>query len=195
MVSPAVGAGSSPPLEAKRRAAGGAEERLLRRSLGPTASAVLVDLCLDAETDADGVVVVRTSARRVAENLGIGKDTAARALLRLSASGLTRRRRQEIDGRGRFAATTYELQFAPGMSPFPRPGQAATVERSCLDYRDAESDSSPVSAPAPAVAPAPNRRRKRTPGGAHIDVSGGNQLRLLDPGTVGVDPCPTEPSS
>ena len=93
---------------------GGAhDERALRRSLGPTAWAVLAELHLDASPDGPGATVVATSARRVAAHLGITKDTAARALRRLTAAGMVRRRPQATSAAGRFAPGTYELLLAP----------------------------------------------------------------------------------
>lgn len=195
MVPRAAGARSSPPGDDEERAATAADERLLRRSLGPTAWAVLADLCLDAQTDDDGLVVVRTSARRVAEHLGIGKDTAARALLRLSAAGLTRRRTQEIDGRGRFAPIAYELKSVPGISVAPRPANADTVERSCLEDRDTQSHSSSVSGPPATVVSTPTRRRRATRTATRINAAEADQLCLLDPRTIGVDSSWKEPSS
>ena len=85
-------------------------ERALRRSLGPTAWAVLTDLCLDAEPAGAGAHVVATSARRVGAHLGITKDTAARALRRLIAAGVVRRRPQGAGVAGRFTSGSYELQ-------------------------------------------------------------------------------------
>jgi hypothetical protein len=155
---------------------------------------VLVDLCLDAQADDDGLMVVRTSARRVAEHLGIGKDTAARALLRLSAAGLTRRRRQETDGRGRFAGTTYELQSVPGMTVQPCPDKADTVERPCLEHTDTESHSSSVSVRPVTVVSTPSRRRRRSPAAVRTNAAEADQLCLLDPRTLGVD-VPMGPSS
>jgi len=55
------------------------------------ASAVLADLVLDADRDDAGALVVATSVRRVAAHLGVGKDTAARALRRLTSVGLLER--------------------------------------------------------------------------------------------------------
>jgi hypothetical protein len=70
-------------------------QRALRRSLGPTAWAVLADLALDVAPDGAGTAVVAISARRVAAQFGMTKDTAARALRRLTAAGILYRRPQE----------------------------------------------------------------------------------------------------
>lgn len=64
-----------------------ADSRALRRALGPTAWAVLEDLVLDAEPDESGRLVAATNVRRLAANLGLSKDAAARALRRLLACG------------------------------------------------------------------------------------------------------------
>lgn len=90
--------------------------RELRRRLGPLAWAVLQDLAEDAEM-VDGRLVARSSARRLAANLGIGKDTAARALRALGAAGLIAAAAAERGERGWFAAGGYELTASAARSP------------------------------------------------------------------------------
>jgi hypothetical protein len=54
----------------------------MARRLGPTAWTVLTALALDAEATG-GAVAVRASVRSLAAELGLNKDTVARALARL----------------------------------------------------------------------------------------------------------------
>ncbi len=141
---------------------GGAdEERALRRSLGPTAWAVLADLHLDPSPDGPGATVVATSARRVASHLGITKDTAARALRRLTAAGIVRRRPQATSTAGRFAPGTYELLL--DLPTAPRRPNRDTVK--------VAGSSGPAKTPA--------RRRYRT-----TRASQPAQLSLLEPASV-----------
>jgi len=150
------------------------DERLLRRSLGPTAWAVLADVAMDAQPDGDGVEVVATSARLVAAHLGIAKDTAARALRRLSAAGILRRRPQGTSPAGRFAAGTYELHLPLHGTSVPCPASEDTVSRTRPERVETGSLATPVSIPAATVsAPTRPRHRRIAPGSA--------QLSLLDP--------------
>lgn len=105
-------------------------ERVLRRSLGPTAWAVLTDLRLDARPDDTGVLVVVASARLVAINVGISKDVAARSLRRLIAGNLLRRRPQGTHDSGQFGAGSYELLLDVPISVPPSPRNADTAPRS-----------------------------------------------------------------
>jgi hypothetical protein len=82
--------------------------RHLRRQLGPTAWAVLEDIALDADLTNAGRLVATTSARRVADNLGLTPGTAARALSRLRALGLVAYTRQS-GAAGRFGPSAYVL--------------------------------------------------------------------------------------
>ena len=131
--SPTSGAGRGAVARAGQRSGaqpdGEEAERVLRRTLGPTAWAVLADLRLDAELDDGGATVVATSARRVAAHLGIGKDTAARALGRLSAAGLLRRRPQGANAAGRFTCGAYELCLASAVGMTPCRSGEDTVRR------------------------------------------------------------------
>lgn len=154
---------------------------MLRRSLGPTAWAVLADLRLDAMPGDADIQVVPTSARRVAAHLGIGKDTAARALARLSTVGLLHRRPQGADHAGRFTCGVYELRLAPTMENTPCPPSVDTVRGACPEAEDTESDTVRPSATQTMVsvgAPSPRRRLRATSGPNR------GQLSLLDSAPV-----------
>jgi hypothetical protein len=164
-----------------RRSPRGEEERALRRSLGPTAWAVLADLRLDATADDAGTQVVRTSARRVAAHLGIGKDTAARALVRLSALGLLHRRPQGADHAGRFTRGIYELRLAPTIATTPcLPGED-TVHGACPEPAGKEIETVRVSATAATVAARAPSARRRTRATVRPNAA---QLSLLGPSPV-----------
>ncbi len=62
--------------------------RVVCRAVGTTAWAVLIDIALDAEADAHGNLVAHANVRCIVANLGISKDTAARALSRPVEGGL-----------------------------------------------------------------------------------------------------------
>ena len=81
--------------------------------MGTTAWAVLCELALDAQADAHGNLVAATNVRRIAANLGISKDTAARALARLVDAGLVVRHCRRGAG-GHFVRSRYELRLDPG---------------------------------------------------------------------------------
>ncbi len=83
--------------------------RGLRRQLGPTAWTVLEELLLDA-TDGEPMVV-ETHVRRIADGVGISKDTAARALRRLIAHGVVTRRSARDLRSGCFGHSVYVLHL------------------------------------------------------------------------------------
>lgn len=83
--------------------------RGLRRDLGPTAWTVLEELLLDA-TDGEPVVVA-THVRRIAEGVGISKDTAGRALRRLIARGVVTRSSGRDPESGCFGRSVYLLHL------------------------------------------------------------------------------------
>ena len=154
------------------------EERALRRLLGPLAWAVLADLALDAEHDGAGAWVVTTSARRVAAHLGVGKDTAARALRRLVSIGLLERSPQSAGPAGRFGTGSYELRVVPPMATGPCPSNEDTVRAGGVQAVDANSDTVTVSllaSPGTVEAGVGPRRRSRATGRAEA-----GQLSLLD---------------
>lgn len=84
-----------------------ASSRALRRELGPTAWAVLEDLALDAVPDVTGRLVAATNVRRLAVNLGVSKDAAARALGRLLVCGAIVRLPAPRQDRGTFGPIAY----------------------------------------------------------------------------------------
>jgi len=85
----------------------GLSRRELRRQLGPVAWCALEDITEDAQVDALGRRVAITSVRRLAAQLGVSKDTAARALLRLRHAGLVEPLTPTRGGTGRFGHATY----------------------------------------------------------------------------------------
>lgn len=108
--------------------------RQLRRALGPTAWVVLEELTaegtLDGEAGPEGVVVVATNLRDVAEALGLGRDAVAGALQALALAGWVRSEAARGSG-GRFGAGRYLLSTNPALrrasaAPRPRPHRAAT---------------------------------------------------------------------
>ena len=158
-------------------------ERILRRSLGPTAWAVLADIGLDARPDDSGVLVVVTSARRAGANVGIGKDAAARALRRLIAAGVLRRRPQGTDDAGRFSRGTYELRLQRELPPLPCPSEVVTVPDPCPGNNDTERNPAAVSAPS-TTAGRPRSSRRNTRPTQTTASAEGVQLCLLEPGTA-----------
>ncbi len=71
--------------------------RQVKRTVGLVAWAILDDIALDATLDGDGRLVASTNVRRIATNLGIKKDTAAKHLARLRDYGFVL---QEEGGQG-----------------------------------------------------------------------------------------------
>lgn len=85
-----------------------------RRSLRPIEWVVLEDVALDARPDNDGRLVAPTSARQVAEHLGLTPGAAAGALARLRSAGLVIHARQAGPA-GRFGLSAYMLGPVPGL--------------------------------------------------------------------------------
>ena len=91
-----------------------AEARPLRRVLPATAWVVLEEVALGAEPGADGRLLAATSARQVADGLGIDAGTAAGALRQLRRRGILALERQQGPG-GRFGLSIYSLATPPGL--------------------------------------------------------------------------------
>lgn len=153
------------------------ESRPLRRSLGPTAWAVLEEMALDATADEAGAVIATTNVRALGEELGVVKDTVVRALNRLIVVGVVARRPQHQCA-GRFGAVVYELRLPAGLTISPCPeiadtigsvaGRRETVDaQPCPPNQDTAGDSERST---------PSRRDRA----ARARRSGGDQLSLLD---------------
>jgi DNA-binding transcriptional ArsR family regulator len=90
-----------------------ADCRSFRRAVRPVVWVVLEEIALDAELD-NGRLVARTSARQVAEQLGLNPTTAAEALRVLGRRGLISLEREKGPG-GRFGLSVYQLRAPAGL--------------------------------------------------------------------------------
>jgi hypothetical protein len=98
-----------------------ASGRLLRRQLRPLVWVTLEEVALDAVVE-EGGLVARTSARQVAEHLGVDPGTVAGALRVLRQQGFLVLEREHGPA-GRFGLSAYVLGSIPGMRVVP-PGAA-----------------------------------------------------------------------
>jgi hypothetical protein len=89
-----------------------AEARRLRRAVGVTAWCVLEELVLDATPDDTGRLIASTNVRRLAADVGVSKDTAARAVARLVRAGVVERVTSARGERGTFPAAVYAVDVA-----------------------------------------------------------------------------------
>lgn len=90
----------------------GADARSFRRAIGLTAWAVLEELLLDAHVDDHSALIARTNVRRLASQLGVSKDTAARAISRLVRAGVVERVVAERGPRGALPTSRYRIDLA-----------------------------------------------------------------------------------
>jgi hypothetical protein len=91
--------------------------RSVRRDVGITAWAVFEDVALDSVV-AGGRVLAATSARRVAEHLGVTPATAANALRRLRQRGFLEHERL-AGPHGRFGLSVYLVHLVEGVALTP----------------------------------------------------------------------------
>ena len=111
--------------------------RPLRRSLRPLVWMTLEEVALDAVVD-DGRLVARTSARLMAERLGIDPGTASAALRDLRRRGLVTSAR-ETGVSGRFGLSVYQLGPVAGLSVVqPRVAEPRMVSPSVVQPGMAE---------------------------------------------------------
>src|SRR5262249_10863559 len=89
------------------------ECRALRRALRPLVWMTLEEVALSALVE-DGRLVARTSARQVAERVGVVPGTAATALRALRERGLVSSSREKGPA-GRFGLSVYELGPVAGL--------------------------------------------------------------------------------
>ena len=160
-----------------------------RRTAGPTAWAVLEALASRASV-ASPRAEVRCSARALADDLGLSKDTTARALRSLARQGFVRRLDHRADVNGRFAATTYEVELAAaGLMVGTVSGSSSVGDRTPMatpaarwSGRERSSTEAPLesSAPSPDSDARASRPTRTRPGPPHADDATTRQLTLLD---------------
>lgn len=91
-----------------------AHTRLVAK-VGPLPTAAFVAVALRASRERRGRLVAATSARSMAAELGVAKDTAAGVLSRLVRAGYLRRQNQPRSA-GRFAPASYVVRPPAGFS-------------------------------------------------------------------------------
>jgi DNA-binding transcriptional ArsR family regulator len=157
------------------------ECRPLRRSLRPVVWVVFEEVALDAVAE-DGRLVARTSARQIAERLGVNPSTAAEALRVLSRRGLVSLEREKGQA-GRFGLSVYQLAPVAGLSVVqplstaqPRTAERFTVSPSMRKPETAEPGVSLPYVESPASdTPDPSRpdqSMRATPGGDTVSTVG-----------------------
>ena len=100
--------------DGRRHVVIGAGSIELRRQLGPTAWVAFEELLL-ASTGPRADCVATVSVRALAGELGLAKDTVARAMVRLHRAGLVVARRSRTDA-GTFATGSYVLALPSSIS-------------------------------------------------------------------------------
>ncbi|HUP69653.1 MAG TPA: winged helix-turn-helix domain-containing protein [Acidimicrobiales bacterium] len=167
---------------------------------------VLEELALAAGVDEAGLLVAPTSARAVAERLGLTAGAVARALASLRALGLVSHlRRGGLSGR--FGPSNYVLGSIPGLdvadlgtppgaavpcsgtpcvgSPHmaaPSMGDQPTADTGGLAGRPARRDTSPVLEPVPTMASEPQAPGQERPAAKSTGRSGRARPPRLDAG-------------
>ncbi len=114
-----------------------AASRALRRKLRPLAWVVLEEVALDAVVE-DGRLVDRTSARQVADRLGVHPSTAVNALGVLRRRGLLSLEREHGPA-GRFGLSAYVLGSVDGLAFVPPHAIAACLVSPSLARPSADS--------------------------------------------------------
>ena len=118
-----------------------AASRALRRQLRPVAWVTLEEVALGAVFE-DGRLVARTSARQVAERLGIDPTTANKALGVLRSHGLLMLEREQGPA-GRFGLSVYVLGSVAGLTVMSPCGKQPCVASPSLEMPTVV-DSGPV---------------------------------------------------
>jgi DNA-binding transcriptional ArsR family regulator len=105
--------------------------RAVKRAVGVTAWAILEDIALDATLDAEGRLVAETNVRRIADNLGLSKNTVTKHLGRLREHGFVLHEEQRDDGTGRYETSRYVLDPSACLERFthtPKRGARTSTE-------------------------------------------------------------------
>lgn len=120
----------------------GAEAAVMRRRLGPTAWAVLEQLVAHSH-GSTGTRVAAATVRSLACDLGVSKDTAARAVSRLRAAGIVTVE-QARERSGAFATGGYRIDVPPCFVLDDDVAAAATTTPSRRPSRIASRPSAPA---------------------------------------------------
>ena len=86
-----------------------ASSRAVKRKVGVTAWAILEDIALDAHLDIEGRLVATTNVRRIADNIGVSKNTVTTHLRRLLDHGFVLHEEGRQDDTGRWTTSRYVL--------------------------------------------------------------------------------------
>jgi DNA-binding transcriptional ArsR family regulator len=124
--------------------------RAVKRAVGLAAWAILEDIALDARLDDDGRLVAETNVRRIADNLGIGKNAVSRHLARLREYGFVIHEELRDPGSGRYEVSRYVLDPSACIERFTTTPKAvaakAPASRPQLSH---EQDTDEGAAPCP----------------------------------------------
>lgn len=106
--------------------------RMVKQAVGLTAWGILEDIALDATLDVEGRLVAETSARRIAESLGLNKETVTRHLGRLRDFGFVLHEEVRHHGSGRYETARYVLDPSACLerfttTPARQKGEVGTV--------------------------------------------------------------------
>ena len=119
--------------------------RAVKRAVGVTAWAILEDIALDAALDAEGRLVAETNVRRIADNLGLSKNTVTKHLGKLREHGFVLHEEQRDDGTGRYETSRYVLDPSACLERFthtPRRSSSSPAAPRPKN-RDTEADRDP----------------------------------------------------
>ncbi|MBY5163274.1 winged helix-turn-helix domain-containing protein [Salsipaludibacter albus] len=86
-----------------------ASSRGVKRAVGVMAWAILEDIALDARLDVEGRLVADTHVRRIADNVGLSKNTVAKHLARLRDNGFVLHEEHRADDSGYYSTSRYVL--------------------------------------------------------------------------------------
>ncbi|WP_052665092.1 hypothetical protein [Nitriliruptor alkaliphilus] len=126
--------------------------REVKRAVGLVAWAILEDIALDARLDDAGRLVSTTNVRRIAANLGINKDTAAKHLARLRDYGFVLQEEGRQGPSGRWEACRYVLDPSACLERFThtptstsrgRPARHPVADRAAPTRCPKNSDTAP----------------------------------------------------
>ena len=100
--------------------------RMVKRAVGVAAWAVLEDIALDARIDDRGRLVAETNVRRIAENIGLNKETVSRHLAALREFGFVLQEEERDSVSGRYRSYRYVIDPAACIERFTHTPSART---------------------------------------------------------------------